>query len=77
MDEATIIKKYSKLNIVKGSLKKGRGTNKNQVVVKAPCGHQIKRYTSDLWHLRNCPVCGAEINQSPKRAPKAATKRAK
>jgi hypothetical protein len=60
MNQEELQAKYKNLHIVKGSLKRGRGTSKMQVTVQLPC-HTIKRFTSDLWHLRNCPVCGEPI----------------
>lgn len=69
MNESELRDKYPVINIVPKSLKRGRGTTKNQVQVKCRCGEKFPCYTSDLW-LRRCPKCGEKINEKPGRKSK-------
>jgi hypothetical protein len=68
MDEQEIRSKYRSINIVKGSLRKGRGkhANKNVVDVICRCGKKQTVATSDL-HLKLCSNgCGEKLNRARK-----------
>jgi hypothetical protein len=71
MDEQELRSKYRSINIVKGSLRKGRGkhANKNVVDCVCKCGRKQTVASSDLW-LKNCCGCGEKLNRARSRKAK-------